>query len=110
MGVWTVLFHPEAERELETLIVGERAAMLNAVGKLEALGRNLPFPHQSHLEGGTRLRELRPKAGRSRWRGLYGQIGEVFVIVAISPEAKIDPRGFRRAVASAEARRGEIDE
>ena len=106
--MWSVLFHPEAEAELDRVVAKERAAILNAVEKLKALGPQLPFPHQSHLEGTGRLRELRPRAGRSPWRGLYGQRGEVFVIAAIGPEAEVDPRGFGRAVAAATDRLLEI--
>jgi hypothetical protein len=108
--VWTVLFHPDAEIELDALDACERAAMMNAAEKMAALGPNLPFPHQSHVECAGRIRELRPRAGRSRWRGLYGQVGDAFVVVAISPEANVDPRRFRRAVVAANARLNDIDD
>lgn len=75
--------------------------MLNAVEKLIALGPQLPFPHQSHIEGGEGIRELRPRRGRSRWRALYGQVEATFVIAAIGPEAAVDSRGFARAVEAA---------
>jgi len=108
--VWAVVFHPEAENELARLAATERVAMLNAVEKLKALGPTLPFPHQSNVQGSTGLRELRPRAGRSRWRGCYGQIGDVFVVAAIGPEAKVDPRGFTRAVRAAATRLAAIEE
>lgn len=38
----------------------------------------------------------------------YARVRDSFVIVAIGPEASVDPRGFKRAVAFAEARLGEI--
>ena len=103
-----VVFHPDAEKELKALNAVEQVAMLHAVEKLAALGPLLPFPHQSHIQSGGKLRELRPRAGRSRWRGLYAQVGDTFVIASISPEAKIDPRTFRRAVAAASRRIDEI--
>jgi len=55
-----------AEAEKDALPVKERAAMDSALAKLDALGLSLPFPHQSNVQGGAGLRELRPRAGRSR--------------------------------------------
>jgi hypothetical protein len=107
--VWTVVFHPEAEVELGRLMATERVAILNAVEKLKALGPGLPFPHQSNVQGAASLRELRPRAGRSRWRGFYGQVGDVLVMLAVGPEAKVDPRGFTRAVRAATARLVEVE-
>ena len=107
--MWTVVFHPEAEAELGRLTATERVAMLNAVEKLQALGTTLPFPHQSNVQGATGLRELRPRAGRSRWRGFYGQVRDVFVMAAIGPEANVDPRKFTRAVRVATTRLAEIE-
>lgn len=56
------------------------------------------------------LRELRPRGGRSRWRAFYRQIGPAFVIAAIGPEADVDRRKFRKAVAEAERRLDEVKE
>jgi hypothetical protein len=56
------------------------------------------------------LRELRPGAGRSAWRTLYARIGEMFVIAVIAPEARSDPRGFRRACQRAVERLAELEE
>ena len=107
--MWKVAYHPQAEAELARLIPAERVAVLHAVEKLAALGPALPFPHQSNIQGASGLRELRPRAGRSRWRGIYGQVEEVFVVAAIGPEAKVDPRGFKRAVRAATLRLAEIE-
>jgi hypothetical protein len=109
MAVWDVVFHSEAEPELDALVAVERAAVFNAIEKLKALGPRLPFPHQSHVEGAEGIRELRPRAGRSRWRAFYGQIGVTFVVAAIGPEAKVDPRGFRRAVDAATIRLAQVE-
>ena len=83
--------------------------MENVIRKLRAAGPALGFPHQSAMRG-TNLRELRPRAGRSRWRGLYRRVSNQFVVAAIGPEAMIDQRGFDRAVATALARLSEIEE
>lgn len=83
--------------------------MLNAVEKLISLGPVLPFPHQSDVRGMEDLRELRPRAGRSAWRGFYRRIGDVFVIGAIGPEAESDKRGFDRAASDAVARLRSVD-
>jgi hypothetical protein len=108
--VWTVVLHPEAEAELDALPLKERIAVMHAIEKLEAAGPSLPFPHQSSVKGAEKLRELRPRSGRSRWRPLYGRVKDTFVIVAVGPEALVDARGFRRAVAAATKRLGEIEE
>ncbi|MGH3697530.1 MAG: type II toxin-antitoxin system RelE/ParE family toxin [Pseudonocardiaceae bacterium] len=50
---------------------GERHALYNAVAKLQAIGPDLGYPHTSAVQGAYQLRELRPRAGRSPWRGLY---------------------------------------
>jgi hypothetical protein len=41
---------------------------------------------------------------------LYKRLGDTFVIAAIGPEALVDARGFRRAVAAASTRFDEIEE
>lgn len=108
--MWTVLFHPSAEKELGGLSAADRVAVLHAVEKLAALGPSLPYPHQSDVRGGRGLRELRPRAGRSRMRALYGRLGEAFVVVAVGPEALVDRRGFDRAVRAAVQRLAEVEE
>lgn len=108
--MWEVRFHPAAESELKALPVPERRALLHAVEKLMALGPALSYPHQSSVRGTKGLRELRPRAGRSPWRGLYGQIQNVFVMTAIAPEAEVDRRGFDRAAGNALDRLAELAE
>ena len=58
---------------------------------------------------GGSLRELRPRAGRSQWRCIYERIGDVFVIVALGPEAQKDEAGFDAAVSAAKTRLGEVE-
>ena len=106
--MWRVLYHPEAEDELDRLPVPERVAVLHAVDKLAALGPDLHYPHQGEVRGGGGLRELRPRAGRSPWRAFYRQFGKAFVIGAVGPEAQVDNRGFSRAVRLANERLSEI--
>jgi phage-related protein len=98
-----IVYLDEAVEELKALPKGERAAMLNALDKLSAVGDRLPYPHSSQVRG-TRLRELRPRAGRSPWRALYQRVGNQLVIAAICPEAQQDPRGFARGCREAEER------
>ena len=86
--------------------------MLHAAQKLEAAGPRLGHPHSSAVQGerGKGLRELRPRAGRSRWRAIYRRVSpSTFVIFAVGPEAGIDRRGFDRAVARAAVRAEELD-
>ncbi len=93
-----VLAHAAAAEEYRGLPGREQEAMDNAIAKLEALAEQLGYPHSSAVKGADRLRELRPRAGRSRWRAFYRHIGGVMVIGAFGPEAKVDPRGFQAAV------------
>lgn len=83
--------------------------MLVAVHKLMELGDALDHPHASSVAGARSLRELRPRAGRSRWRAFFRRIGETTYVGGFGPEAKVDPSGFRRAVALAEARLDTIE-
>src|SRR5215210_6375541 len=109
--MWEVRYHPEAQDEYDNLPVQERTAIANAVGKLKIHGPNLPHPHQSAVRGSGAegLRELRPRSGRSRWRPLYGRVGDVFVILAVGPEAQTDRRRFNGAVRAARERRAGIE-
>jgi len=100
---------PECQVELDRLAAsapGEWAAIEQAVEVLRAHGGRAPFPWSSAIrgKGAPGLRELRPRAGRSPWRLLYRQSGAVLVVLALAPEATADPRGFRRAVATANSR------
>lgn len=108
--MWRVVYLPDAEREHDDLPVRERHALYNAVAKLQAIGPALGYPHTSAVQGASQLRELRPRAGRSPWRGLYRLVGDQFVIAAIGPEAQHDPRGFRRACDTAAKRLSELEE
>jgi hypothetical protein len=105
-----VVFHPAARAELDRLRESdpdEYASIQVAVEKLRTMGDRLPYPHSSSVRGASKLRELRPRSGSSRSRAFYRRIGAVIVIGAIGPEAKSDPRGFRRAIANAEERLAE---
>ena len=107
--MWEVVYYPDAEAERDETPIKERTAIRHAVEKLENLGPNLPFPHQSAVRGSKGgIRELRPRSGRSPWRPLYGRVGDVFVILAVGPEAEKDRRGFNRAVSAAEERLREV--
>ena len=77
----------------------------------EARSRRITLgaPHTSQVKGSS-LRELRPRRGSSPWRALYRRVGDVLVIAAIAPEAKVNPRGFARGVRAAETRLSEIEE
>jgi phage-related protein len=108
--VWTAVYLPDAQRERDALPAEERHALYNAIAKLQAIGPALGYPHTSAVRGAAGLRELRPRAGRSPWRGLYRQIGGQFVIAAIAPEAEHDPTGFKRACAVAAKRLSELEE
>ena len=109
-GMWTYRYLAGAAVEREDLVPRERAAVANAEAKLAALGPSLPYPHSSGVRGADRLRELRPRGGRSPWRPLYRQVGEEFVFGAVAPEAQVDPHGFFGASRRAEARLARFEE
>lgn len=104
-----VVFLPAAEDEFDRLPVKERIAILNAIEKLETLGDRLPYPHSSAVKA-TKLRELRPRSGRSAWRAFYRRVEDVMIVAAIGPEAQSNPNGFNRGVALAEQRIAEFED
>ncbi|HTW40692.1 MAG TPA: hypothetical protein VMD79_00060 [Solirubrobacteraceae bacterium] len=108
-----VLWHPAADAERAAISdEAERVAIQHAREKLEAIGGRLGTPHSSAIKGeeGSGLRELRPRAGRSRWRPIYRQVqADIFVILAVAPEAQIDKRGFEAKVRSAQQRLQELE-
>jgi hypothetical protein len=110
-----VQFHPDALNELEALKrrqPSEWLAVANVVEKLKAIGLALGPPHSSAVRGleakGAGLRELRPRQGRSPTRPLYHRFADIFVILAIAPEAQADGQGFDAAVAAALARMEDV--
>jgi hypothetical protein len=69
-----VELHPDAVEEWRTLLQNapaEGRALVRAFDKLEVHGDRLPYPHSGAAAGATKLRELRPRAGRSPWRAFY---------------------------------------
>jgi hypothetical protein len=48
--------------------------------------------------------EFRPGGGKTLLRPLYAQIEGYLVILAIGPEAEVDPSGFKTAVNRAKGR------
>ncbi len=107
--MWTYRYLAEAVAEREALVPREQAALINAEAKLAAIGPALPYPHSSAVQGAVRLREPRPRGGRSPWRALYRQIDDEFVIAAIAPEAEVDKRRFAAACRRAEGRLAELE-
>lgn len=104
-----MVLHPDADVELGKIPSREQVAIDHALEKLRAIGPNLGSPHSSDVKIAQNLRELRPRAGRSPWRAFYRRIGQAFVIGAIGPEAEVDPKGFKRAVAAAEKRLDQVE-
>jgi hypothetical protein len=110
---YNVLWHPDAVEERDaSWPADEIAAIEHAVEKLRQLGPRLRHPHSSAVQGeaGKGLRELRPRAGRSRWRPIYRQMRpDTFVILAVGQEAQIDQASFRSAVLRAQQRFRELE-
>jgi len=110
---YVVLWHLGAADERdESWPAREKVAMLHAAQKIEAAGPRLGHPHSSAVRGelGQGFRELRPRAGRSRWRPIYRRVNpSTFVIFAVGPEAEIDSRGYDAAIARAVERLGQLE-
>ena len=106
---WTVLVHPLAKKELAALTTQEKGAVDNAMKKLEAIGPALGHPYSSAVQSSDRIRELRPRAGRSPWRAFYRRIDDVFLVGSVGPEAQVDSRLFNKAVRAAEKRINEVE-
>ncbi|WP_146114834.1 type II toxin-antitoxin system RelE/ParE family toxin [Microbacterium sp. MYb45] len=106
--MWKVVDHPEATSEYSALNAREAVAIDNAVAKLRVVGASLGYPHTSDVKNTQKLRELRPRAGRSPVRAFYRQIGDTFVIGAYGPEAESNPKGFKRACEDAVRRLNQI--
>ena len=110
---YVVRWHPGAAGERDaSWPPEEKVAMEHAVEKLKAVGPRLQHPHSSAVQGtvGKGFRELRPRAGRSRWRPIYRRVTpDTFVIFAVGPEAHIDNSGFDAAVGRAAKRFGDLD-
>lgn len=104
------MFHPQADVELNKVPAREGVAIVNALDKLRAAGPALGYPHTSRVRGAGDLREVRPRQGRCAWRVFYRQIGDALVVGSVGPEAQVDPKGFRRAIRSAETRLDEVEE
>jgi hypothetical protein len=107
------MWHPDAAAERDaSWPTHEKVAMLHAAQKLEAVGPRLGHPHSSAVRGerGQGFRELRPRAGRSRWRPIYRRVNpSTFVILAVGPEAEIDSRSDDAAVARAAERFAQLE-
>jgi phage-related protein len=104
-----VAFTREAVAELAAFPVAERAALNRAIEKLRVFGDQLSYPHSSAVKG-AKVRELRPRGGRSPWRAFDRRVGGTLVVGAIGPEATVNPTGFRRSVEAAEARLKSFEE
>jgi hypothetical protein len=109
MTEWGCRFTNEAVRDLEHLPPRERAAVMNVIGKLSALGPSLAFPHVSAVLGAPALFELRPRAGRSRHRPLFIKAGNEFVILVIAKDGKSNRRSFNNSVRQAMAFKSTLD-
>lgn len=107
MEVW---YLAEAAHERDQLSARDRVALEHAIEKLELLGALLPAPHQKNVVGADRIRELRPRAGRSAFRAFYRQVDQWMLIGAIGPEHEVDSRGFDSAVRRAEDRLNAFEE
>ncbi|MGI9116594.1 MAG: hypothetical protein ACR2JV_03015 [Gaiellales bacterium] len=105
---------PAFKRERAELLAREpreAVAIAHAVAKLVAEGTRLGHPWTSAVRGSSLpgLRELRPRAGRSRHRVLYRQVPGGFDLLALAPEAQSDRRAFEAAVRRAVDRAAESD-
>lgn len=105
-----VEFHHAARAEFNAIpSENEKEAMREVIRKQEAQDGELGAPHARAIVGSRGLWELRPRAGRSRWRAMYRRVGHRMLVGAFGPEARIDRPGFDQAVRRAEARIAEYE-
>lgn len=64
---------------IDSLPVGDRAAIDAYIDRLAEFGPVLGFPSTSQVDG--ELRELRPDVGNTHYRLLYRRTGNVFVLL-----------------------------
>ncbi|WP_027005939.1 hypothetical protein [Conexibacter woesei] len=105
-GNWLVEYHAEAIAELLKLRdAKQRTAVTQIVGHLRERGPTISHPHMKRVAGTRKLCELRAGSGTTMVRPLYVRFDErTFKILAIAPEAMVDPSGFRAAVERARRR------
>ena len=104
-ATWLVEYHYAAVEEYAALRDAKsKKGVLTMADFLRQLGPKIKEPHSKPVKGTGGLNELRPSGGRALVRPLYVRIGDVYKIVAIAPEAQVDPSGFDAAVERARAR------
>lgn len=78
------MWDADAAAELASLTSKEeKKALLNVVDKLRQLGERLVPPHMKPLKGGSGLRELRPRQGKTHVRAVYRRAGDEYVILSL---------------------------
>jgi hypothetical protein len=104
--IWLVEFHAEAVAELIKLRdPKQRKGVTAVVNTLRQKGPELSAPHMKRVTGTSKLCELRPGSGTVPVRPLYLRFDQSsFKVMAIGPEAIVDPSGFRAAVERARRR------
>jgi hypothetical protein len=71
-----VMWDADAAAKLASLTSKEeKKALFNVIDKLRQLGERLVPPHMKPLKGGSGLRELRPRQGRTHVRAIYVHAG-----------------------------------
>lgn len=105
-GNWLVEYHAEAIGELLKLRdEKQRKGVARMIDLLRYEGPRLASPHMKRVRGTSKLCELRPGGGQTAIRPLYLRFDErTFKVLAIAPEAIVDPAGFRSAVDRARRR------
>ena len=102
---WLVEYHYKAVEEYAALKdAKQKKGVLTVADILRQVGPKITEPHAKPVKGTKGLYELRPSGGRALVRPLYVRRGDVFKIVAIAPEAQVDPSGFASAVDRARRR------
>jgi hypothetical protein len=104
---YKVVWDDRAVREFRAITDRRaRQKILTACDLLGRLGPKLVMPHARKVQGAAmHLFELRPGGGQDLNRPLYyRRDGDTFIILAIAPEAIVNPKGFRRSVEKAATR------
>lgn len=102
---WLVEYHQLAVVEYAVLKDRkQRKGVLTVAEFLRQLGPKITEPHSKPVKGTSGLYELRPSGGKALVRPLYIRVNNTFKILAIAPEAQVDPSGFNSAVEKARGR------
>src|SRR5262245_44711391 len=105
---WTVLFHPDFDREVSDLPAAVRVELLANLRLLAQVGPSLKRPHADTLNGSdfANMKELRVKSAGGVWRVAFAfdPKRQAIVLVAGDKSGMSSKRFYRELIEKADAR------